>query len=102
MVEDAGLDPDTGRVASAWLRGSASVGGVRAPVPGADLWLVSNLSHQSPFYLRLRGGVTFRDQRVAAPDPEFHRPLLGMRPLIRAGLKLEVDFAARTFSLWTP
>jgi hypothetical protein len=40
--------------------------------------------------------------RSVPPDPEFHRALVGMRPLVRAGLKLEIDFANRAVSLWTP
>ena len=36
-------------------------------------------AHLPPHCLRLRSGITFRDQRVTTPDPEFHRALLGMR-----------------------
>ena len=84
------------------LRGSTNVGGVQVPVRLADLWLESNLPQLPPFYLPLQGGIAFLDQRVVTPDPEFHRALIGLRPLVRAGLKLEVDFASRTISLWTP
>ena len=96
------LDPDTDRVASAWLRGSAIVVGVKAPIRRADLWILSNIAHQASLCLPLEGGIAFYDRRVATPDPELHRALLGMRPLIRAGLNLEVDFASRTFSVWAP
>jgi hypothetical protein len=101
-LEDAGLDPDTRRGTPVWLKGSAVSGGIQAPVRKADLWLVSNIAHLPPYCLRLRSGITFRDQRVTNPDPEFHRALLGMRPLIRAGLKVELDFAGRTVSVWIP
>ena len=36
------------------------------------------------------------------PDPEFHRPLVGMRALLRARLRVELDFVGKTLSLWTP
>ncbi|HZW33320.1 MAG TPA: hypothetical protein VFF52_21560 [Isosphaeraceae bacterium] len=84
------------------LRWSATGAKTQAPVRLANLWLLSTIAHQAPFLLRLVGGIVFNDKRVVTPDPELHRALIGMRPLIRAGLKLEVDFASRTFSLWTP
>jgi hypothetical protein len=101
-LEDAGLNPDTDRGAPVQLRGSANMGRVQVPVRRADLWLVSNLPQLPPFSLPLQRGIAFHDRRVAAPDPESQRALVGMRPLIRAGLKVEVDFASRTVSLWTP
>jgi hypothetical protein len=101
-LEGASLDPDIKRVAPVRLRGSAMAGGVQVPVRLADLWLVSNLPHLAPFYLPLQKGIAFHDRRVAAPDPEFHRALVGMRPLLRASLKIELDFANQTVSLWTP
>jgi hypothetical protein len=36
------------------------------------------------------------------PDPEFHQPLRGLHPLLRAGLKVELDFAQETTSVWIP
>jgi hypothetical protein len=101
-LEDAALDPDTKRGVPVRLRGSTNLGGIQVPVRLADLWLVSNLPQLPPFYLPLQVGIAFLDQRVVTPDPEFHRALLGMRPLVRAGLKLELDFANRAVSLWTP
>jgi hypothetical protein len=98
-LEDAGLDPDTDRGAPVQLRGSANVGRVQVPVRLADLWLVSNLPQRPLFSLPLQRGIAFHDRRVAAPDPELQRALVGMRPLLRAGLKLELDFANRAVSL---
>lgn len=100
-LEGAGLDPDVDRDAPVSLRSSAASGVLQMPVRRADIWLASN-RHHPPFRLDLGPGIVFRDQSVASPDPEFHRALLGMRPLIRAGLKFELDFAGRTVSVWTP
>jgi hypothetical protein len=36
------------------------------------------------------------------PDPQFQRPLIGIRALRTAGLRLEIDFAADTVSVRTP
>jgi hypothetical protein len=101
-LEDAGLDPDTDHDTPILVRWTASVGGVQAPVRRADLWLTSNIPGTVPFLLPLGRGVAFRDQQVATPEPEYHRALVGIRPLIRAGLKVELDFAGRTLSVWTP
>jgi hypothetical protein len=64
--------------------------------------LCSNLPtlRNPPYRLDLTSGVVFRD--APAPDAEFHRPLLGMRVLLRAGVKVKIDFAKATVSLWTP
>jgi hypothetical protein len=101
-LEAAGLDPDTQRSPAVQLRSSVALKAILAPIRRADLWLASTIPHQAPLFLPVRGGIAFLDQRVKTPDPELHRALVGMRPLIRAGLKLEIDFANCTFSLWTP
>jgi hypothetical protein len=36
------------------------------------------------------------------PDPHFQRPLIGIRAMRSAGLRIEIDFAADTLSAWTP
>jgi hypothetical protein len=36
------------------------------------------------------------------PDPEFQRPLIGIRALRSAGLRAEIDFRQDTISIWTP
>jgi len=78
-------------------------GSVVVPIRTADIWLVSNLPGQSlaPFRVELNRGLPFRDVgRV--PDPHFERPLIGIRALRRAGLRIEIDFAYDTVSVWTP
>lgn len=100
-LEEAGLDPTVGQRGIARSR-SAFGNEERLPIRSASLWLVSNLPglHDQPFLLPLLSGIVFRD--APAPDPEFHRPLLGVRLLLRAGLKVQTDFARATVSVWTP
>jgi hypothetical protein len=98
----AGLDPDRFRNRSAFL---PPLGGSpqEFPVRGADLWLVSNIPHlrPTPWRITLRRGIAFRNRR-ALPDPETNCPLLGLRALERAGLRVAIDFARATVSVWTP
>ena len=46
-------------------------------------------------------GIVLRDSPLL-PDPNLHRPLVGMQALIQAGLKLEIDCANQMLSLWVP
>jgi hypothetical protein len=46
-------------------------------------------------------GIPFRDV-PQNPDPQFQRPLIGMRALRRAGLLIELEFGSDTVSIWTP
>jgi hypothetical protein len=36
------------------------------------------------------------------PDPQFQRPIIGIRALRAAGLKIEIEFSNDTISVWTP
>jgi hypothetical protein len=99
----AGLDPDQNRFTNP-VAITAVVGGkTTVPIREADLWLVSNLgaSAPPPFRIVLQRGLPFQDV-AAIPDPQFHRPLIGVRALRRAGLRVEIDFASDTISVWTP
>jgi hypothetical protein len=73
------------------------------PLRSATLWLVSNLPalRESPYRIDLGRGIAFRDVGFL-PDPESNCPLLGMRALEMAGLKVMMDFDTRTVSLWVP
>jgi hypothetical protein len=51
--------------------------------------------------LELDRGIVLRDVTIL-PDPNLHRPLIGMQALIQAGLKLEIDCASQVLSLWVP
>jgi hypothetical protein len=100
---DAGLDPDVLRFASP-LNITTAVGG-KTPVPVrlADLWLISNVPslQGATWRLELDPGIAFNDVSTL-PDPHFNRPLIGLRALRRAGLRVELDFANDTVSVWTP
>jgi hypothetical protein len=98
-----GLDPDVGRFPRI-VSVTSALGG-KHPVPSreADLWLVSNLAafQGQPWRLELMQGVPFYDVQTL-PDPHFNRPLIGMRALRRARLRVEVDCAADAVSVWVP
>ncbi len=99
----AGLDPAVKRSPRTVSITTAVGGKQRVPVRLADLWLVSNLPalQGSPWRLVLDPGIPFLDV-AALPDPEFNRPLIGLRTLCRAGLRVELDCAQDTVSVWTP
>ena len=99
----AGLDHRQRLAPGAVVLTSAMGGRILAPIREADLWLVSNLAflRSNPFRLRLERGLPFRDV-AALPDPHYHRPLIGMRALRRARLRVELDFIADVVSVWTP
>jgi hypothetical protein len=100
---DAGLDPDVLRHPTD-MNVTTSVGGkTTVPVRLADLWLVSNLatSTGATYHMAVVPGILFRNVS-ALPDPQFHRPLIGLKALRDAGLRVEIDFAADVVSVWTP
>jgi hypothetical protein len=98
----SGLDPDRGRMP--WSMTIRTVAGrVVAPVRDADIWLVSNIPGLSltPCRITLHRGLPFHNVPTL-PDPQFHRPLIGIRALRSAALRVEIDFAKDTVSVWTP
>jgi hypothetical protein len=72
-------------------------------VRDADWWLVSNLPalHATAYRIFVHPGLPFHDV-PSRPDPEFQRPLIGVRALRAAGLRAEIDFANGWISVWTP
>ena len=98
----AGLDPDQGRLPQP-MTVRTITGKVNVPVRDVDLWLVSMLPGPplEPYRLVLHRGLPFQDT-ATIPDPHFQRPLLGIRALRTAGLRVEIDFAQDTVSVWTP
>ncbi len=78
-------------------------GKVSVPVRDVDLWLISHLQGPplEPYRIVLHRGLPFQDT-PAIPDPHFQRPLIGVRALRSAGLRIEIDFARDTVSVWTP
>jgi hypothetical protein len=100
---DAGLDPDVLRLASAMSITTALGGRTLVSVRLADLWLVSNVPslQGATWRIELDPGIPFNDV-TTLPDPHFNRPLIGLRALRRAQLRVEVDCQADTVSFWTP
>ncbi len=98
----AGLDPDQGRLPQPMTIRTVT-GKFLVPVRDVDLWLVSNLPGQPPppYRLVLHRGLPFQDT-PALPDPQFQRPLIGVRALRSAGLRVEIEFGKDTISVWTP
>jgi hypothetical protein len=98
----AGLDPDQGRLPSPMIIRTVA-GRLTVPVLDADLWLVSNIPalRSDPYRMVLHRGLPFHNVPTR-PDPQFQRPLIGIRALRAAGLKVEIDFANDTVSVWTP
>lgn len=101
-LEEAGLDPDRWRTGSTRLMplGSAPQ---EFPLRKADLWLVSNIPalRDAPYRIQLRKGIAFRNVHFL-PHPESNCPLLGMRALEKTGLRMAMDFATRSVSVWVP
>jgi hypothetical protein len=100
---DAGIDPDVLRFAGGLTVTTAVGGKTPVPVRMADLWLASNVPALggAAWRIELDPGIPFNDV-TTLPDPQFHRPLIGLRALRRAGLRVELDFAADVVSVWTP
>jgi hypothetical protein len=99
----ANLDPDQGRLPQPMTIRTVA-GKITVPVRDVDLWLVSNLPGSpppEPYRLVLHRGLPFYDVAVV-PDPQFQRPLVGIRALRAAGLRVEIDFGHDTVSVWTP
>jgi hypothetical protein len=98
----AGLDPDQSRMPSPMIIRTVA-GRVTCPVVDADLWLVSNVAalRSTPYRMILHRGLPFHDV-LSRPDPQFQRPLIGIRAFRSAALKVEIDFANDTVSVWMP
>ena len=101
-LEEAGLDLDRGRTGSTRLK-SLDGASQEFPLRSADLWLVSNIPafRDAPYRIALDDGIAFRDLHFL-PHPESNCPLIGMMALENARLKMEMDFATRTVSVWVP
>ena len=100
---DGGLDPDVQRL-PVNVRVTSVLGHQQVvPLRAADLWLLSNLPafHGQPYRMSFSRGLAFKDVPTL-PDPKRNRPLIGVRLLRQAKLKVELDFTNDTVSVWTP
>ncbi len=99
---EAGLDPDVRRNGSTYL---APLGGgpQEFPLRRASLWLASNIPslRANPYRIKLEDGIAFRDVRSLS-NPQTNCPLLGMRALEEAGLRVLIDCAGEAVSVWVP
>jgi hypothetical protein len=75
---------------------------VAFPTRRLVLWLISNIpgENQHPYRIELNPGFSFHN--TPAPDPRYDRPLIGINALLRAHLRVQLDFAKETISVWTP
>jgi hypothetical protein len=98
----AGLDPNQKRFPQT-IAIRTVAGTIAVPIRDADLWLVSNLSGSPlvPHRMVLERGLPFLDT-PKLPDPNYQRPLIGLRALRRAGLRIEADCAYDVVSVWVP
>jgi hypothetical protein len=89
---DCGLPregPSAGSVGILLADGSNTRGTMR----DVNLWLFSNRPGVGPVCMESKVAIT--------PDRgELARPVLGILPLLHAGLLIELDFAAQRFSVW--
>jgi len=101
-IIQAGLDPDQDRMPLPLIVRTVA-GRLTVPVRYAHLWLVSNVPalRSTPYRMVLHRGLPFHDVPTR-PDPQFQRPIIGIRALRAAGLKVEIEFANDMISVWTP
>jgi hypothetical protein len=100
---DGGLDPDVLHLGRTMSITTALGGKSIVPVRLAHLWLVSNVPslQGATWRIDVDPGIPFNNV-TNLPDPHFNRPLIGLRALRRARLRVEVDCASDTVSVWTP
>jgi hypothetical protein len=101
-LKDAGLDPAQNHAPKQAAVTTALGGKVVLPVRRAHLWLVSNLPafQGTPYRMPLDPGIPFQDVEKI-PDPKLNMPLLGMRAMRAARLRVEIDFDHGTVSVRT-
>lgn len=101
-LDQAGLAPSA-RLRSTTVRARAANDAVELlPIRKACLWLVSNIPalRGRPLRLPLYRGLPFYDRAPRRPEVVF--PLIGIRTLRRARLKVKIDFDGLTISVWAP
>jgi hypothetical protein len=100
-LEQASLDHSCRRHPRTVRARSANDMTEELPIRKACLWLVSNIPslRVTPLRLPLYQGLPFYDRTPRRPELVF--PLIGVRTLRRAGLKVKIDFKHLTISVWT-
>lgn len=102
-LEDAGVDLGLWDVPSnSSVRSSIDNRKEPVKICQVDLWLPEFPRRNDGRVERIETEVLYRDHSTR-PDPQFNRPLLGVRCFMSARTKVEIDFAAKTTSLlWPP
>ncbi len=77
-------------------RGLVNVGGRTIPLYAANLWIHPN--HRDAFRLRMEEGIVVYTSNV--PNPA-RLPILGLRGLVRNGLRLVIDGKSKEFTINT-
>jgi hypothetical protein len=86
-------------------QGRIEVGGSIVPLVAANIWIQPNQagtiepSGQAPLLLKLKGGIAVYPPEM--PNPA-RLPILGLRAIIRNGLKLTIDGATRELTIDSP
>jgi hypothetical protein len=101
-LEQAGLDPSARLRPETVSVRSANDAVETLPIRRAGLWLMSNIPalRGTPFRLPVYRGLPFYDRAPRRPEAIF--PLIGVRTMKRARLKVKIDFDALTISVWVP
>jgi hypothetical protein len=100
---DSGLDPAAARARTETIRTANGV--IEVPTRKCSLWLFSNnpALREFPFRMSLSPGLPFRDDEWPEEDtPDHHPPIVGLLPLIRAGVRVEMCCRRKTLSVWVP
>jgi hypothetical protein len=97
---EAGLNPNRPLLPSRPIR-TTSGEVVSTGQRSLDLWLVSNIPalRDTPFRIGTNPGLHVS---TATRQVFSHFPILGMRALRRAGLKILLDYRRATASVWVP
>ncbi len=75
----------------------------RKPTRDLTLWLCSNLPNFAnyPYRIDVNGGAAIFNHSYRNEWKEA-RPILGINCLVDAGIKMDIDFRLKYFSVWVP
>jgi hypothetical protein len=99
-LENAGIDLELWDVPSnSSVRSSIDNRKEPVRICQVDVWLPEFPTRNDGRIERLDLEVMYRDISNR-PDPQLNRPLLGLRSFMSVGVKAEIDFLAKTTSMW--
>lgn len=100
---DSGLDPTRLQGPGAELKTEGGL--ISCPTRKAALWLYSNIPAlvKYPCRIPLSPSIPFKESDwPPANPPDLHAPILGLRPVLRSGLRVCIDAHRETVSVWVP